>query len=221
MVACGQDVHGGGVGADGGGVDPWGAGLDGEIVEQVAGFEVVGGVEDDVCAAEEGGCVGRGQIGDVGCDSGFGVDLGEAAAGSFGLGQGFSGVLFGEEHLTLEVGGLDEVAVDDGEVADAGPREQTGGSGSGGSAADEGNVSGGELLLASDTDGRKKTLPGIAIAGCCGFRSRWSDGGRAGKCLSHKFSVLRPVGCGVAHLTKPNRDFAHPTAHIWLCSGLN
>ncbi len=45
---CWQDVHGGGVGADGGGVDPGEAALDGEVVDEVAGLEVVGGVEDDV-----------------------------------------------------------------------------------------------------------------------------------------------------------------------------
>ncbi len=44
----GQDVHGGGVGADGGGVDPGFALLDGEVVDEVAGFEVVGGVEDEL-----------------------------------------------------------------------------------------------------------------------------------------------------------------------------
>src|ERR1700679_3841576 len=43
---CRENVHGGGVGADGGGVDPGLGLLDGVVVEEVAGFEVVGGVED-------------------------------------------------------------------------------------------------------------------------------------------------------------------------------
>ena len=38
---------------DGGGVDPWRALFHGEVVDQVAGFEVVSGVEDEVCGAEE------------------------------------------------------------------------------------------------------------------------------------------------------------------------
>ena len=42
----GQDVHGGGVGAYGGGVDPGVGLLDGVVVDEVAGFEVVGSIED-------------------------------------------------------------------------------------------------------------------------------------------------------------------------------
>ena len=48
LKAFGEDVHGGGVGADGGGVDPGLALLDGEVVDEVAGLEVVGGVEDEL-----------------------------------------------------------------------------------------------------------------------------------------------------------------------------
>jgi len=44
----GEDVHGGGVGTDGSGVDPGKAALDGEVVDEVAGLEVVGGVEDEL-----------------------------------------------------------------------------------------------------------------------------------------------------------------------------
>jgi hypothetical protein len=44
----GKDGHGGGVGADGGGVDPGFGLLDAVVVEEVPGFEVVGSVEDEV-----------------------------------------------------------------------------------------------------------------------------------------------------------------------------
>lgn len=44
-AAARKDVHGGGVSAYGGGVDPWGSVADTEVVEQIAGFEVVGAVE--------------------------------------------------------------------------------------------------------------------------------------------------------------------------------
>ena len=47
-VSLRQDVHRGGVGPDGGGVDPGFGLLDGEVVDEIAGFEVVGGVVDDV-----------------------------------------------------------------------------------------------------------------------------------------------------------------------------
>ena len=45
----GEDVHRCGVGADGGGVDPGFGLLDGIVVDEVAGFEVVGGVEYEIC----------------------------------------------------------------------------------------------------------------------------------------------------------------------------
>ena len=63
-----EDVHGGGVGADGGGVDPGDGLLDGVVVDEIAGFEVVGGVEDDLCGGEQLGDVGGDEVGDVGVD---------------------------------------------------------------------------------------------------------------------------------------------------------
>src|ERR1700734_1529866 len=63
----GEDVHGGGVGAYGGGVDPGAVVADAEVVDEVAGFEVVGAVEDDVGGEEAGGVVGD-EVGDVGVD---------------------------------------------------------------------------------------------------------------------------------------------------------
>jgi len=115
----GEDVHGGGVSAYGGGVDPGACVADAEVVDEVAGFEVVGAVEDDVGVEEVGGVLGD-EVGDVRVEVDAGVDAGEVAAGGFGLGKGGACVVFVEEHLALEVGGLDEIAVDEGEVSDAG-----------------------------------------------------------------------------------------------------
>ena len=159
---AGEDGHGGGVGADGGGVDPGDALPHGEVVDQVAGFEVVGGVEDEVGGGEEVGDVGGDEIGDVGGEGDGGVGGEEFAAGGFGLGQGVAGVLLVEEDLSLEVGGLDEVAVDEGEVADAGAGEQRGGGGTGGANADDGDVGAGEGLLAAVADAGKEDLAGVA-----------------------------------------------------------
>ena len=61
-----------------------------------------------------------------------------------GFGKAFAGIGFVEENLALEIGGFDEVAVDEGEGADAGTGEERGGGGSGGSDADDGDVGGGE-----------------------------------------------------------------------------
>jgi len=62
------------------------------------------------------------------------------AAGGFGFGEGVAGVGLIEEDLALEVGRLDEVAVDEGERANAGAGEQRCGGRAGRSAADDGDV---------------------------------------------------------------------------------
>jgi len=158
-----EDGHGGGVGADGGGVDPGFGLLDGVVVEEVAGFEVVGGVEYEVSGAEKFVDVGGDEVGDVGMDDDGGVEERDLAACGFGFGEGFAGVCFVEEDLALEVGGLDEVAVDEGESADAGAGEEGCGCGSGGSDADDGDVGGCEQLLAGGTDAGEENLAGVAI----------------------------------------------------------
>jgi hypothetical protein len=92
-----------------------------------------------------------------------GVDAGEVTAGGFGLGEGGAGVVFVEEHLALEVGGFDEVAVDEGKPADAGAGEKAGSGGSGGSDADDGDVGSAEELLAGGADGGEEDLAGVAV----------------------------------------------------------
>jgi hypothetical protein len=178
-----EDVHGGGVGADGGGIDPRAGVADGEVVEEIAGFEVVGAVEDEVNAGEQGLDVGRDEVGDVGGEADGGVDASEVTAGGFGFGEGLEGVVFVEEHLALEIGGFDEVAVDEGEVADAGAGEEAGGGGSGGSNADDGDVAEGEALLAEGPDAGEENL--ARVAGLVG------DGGGRGAGLA--------VGVGNGH----------------------
>ena len=100
---------------------------------------------------------------DDGIDLDGGVEGGDLAAGGFRLGQGGEGVGLVEEDLALEVGGLDEVAVDEGEVADAGAGEQRGGGGSGGADADNGDACFGEQALALRADAGEEDLPGVAV----------------------------------------------------------
>ena len=161
----GDDGHGRGIGTDGGGVDPGFGLLDGVVVDEVAGLEVVGGVEDDVGGGEEFVNVCGDEVGDVGMDGDGGVEEGDLAAGGLGLGKRLEGVGFVEEDLTLEVGGLDEVSVDEGEGADAGAGEQRGCGCSGGSAADDGDVGCGEHLLAGGADSWEEDLTRIAVVG--------------------------------------------------------
>src|SRR5260370_8298565 len=76
-----EDVHGGGVGAYGGGVDPGLGLLDGVVVDEAAGFEVVGGVEYEVGWGEELVDVGGDEVGDVGEDGDGGVEAAHVAPG--------------------------------------------------------------------------------------------------------------------------------------------
>lgn len=175
--ACGlrrlrEDVHGGRVGADGGGVNPRFGLLDAVVVEEVAGLEVVGGVEDEVGGGEELVDVVRDEVCDVRVDGDVGVEEGDLASGGLGFGERVAGVGLVEEDLALEVGGFDEVAVDKGEGADAGARQEGGGSGSGGSDADDGDVGGGEEMLAGGSYAGEENLAGVTVCiendGICG-----------------------------------------------------
>ncbi len=138
------------VGADGAAVDEGDCVLDGEVVEEVAGFEVVGAVEDEVGLGVAEGLlgVGGGEVANEGIDGDFGVDVREAGSGGLGFGEGLTGVIFGEEGLALEIGPLDQVAVEDGEVADASSCELVGSGAAEGADADDEDAALGYSLLA-------------------------------------------------------------------------
>ena len=57
-------------------------------------------------------------------DADGGVDLRESASSGLRLGDGVCHVPFIEQHLSLQIGDLDEVAVDDCQVTDAGSGEE-------------------------------------------------------------------------------------------------
>ena len=96
-------------------------------------------------------------------DGDAGVEEGDVAAGGFGRGEGVAGVGFVEEDLALEVGGLDEVAVDEGEGADSSACEERCGGRAHGSAAYDGDVGGGKTLLADSADAGKENLTGVSV----------------------------------------------------------
>ena len=173
----GEDVHGGGVGADGCGVDPGDGLTDGEVVDEIAGFEVVGGIQDQVRGGEEFLNVGRDEVGDARVDGDGGVEEGDLAAGGFGFGEGVAGVGLVEEDLTLEVGGLDEVPVYEGEGADACTGEQGGSGRSGGSDADDGDMGVGKVLLSGRADAGKEDLPGVTLRIRDGWLAEMRRGG--------------------------------------------
>jgi len=158
-----EDVHGGGVGADGGGVDPGLPLLDGEVIEKIAGLEVVGGVEDEICRGEEMVDVAGDEVDDVGVNARGGVEELDFTAGGLGLGQGGEGIGLIEEDLPLEIGGFDEVAVDQGQGAHPRASEQSRGCGTGCANADDGDVGLGEQSLSPGADAGEEDLAGVAL----------------------------------------------------------
>ncbi len=114
--------------------------------------------------ASEIGDIAWDEIGDVRVHGDGGVEPGDVAAGGFGFGEAVAGVGLVEEHLALEVGGFDEVAVDEGQGADASAGQQRSRGRTGRSAAYDGDVGAGELELAGFADAGEEDLAGVAVA---------------------------------------------------------
>ena len=91
------------------------------------------------------------------------VDRPELARGRLGLGQVLGDVVLVEKDLPLQVVGLDEVAVDDAERADAGPGEVVGQHGAERTAAAERDPALHECTLAGLAELRETDLPAVTI----------------------------------------------------------
>ena len=155
----GEDVQGDSVAGHGGGVDPGTLLAHGVVVEQVAGFKVVGAVEDEIGVFQKILAVIRRKVFDVGLDGDGGVDLLQLAVGGDGLGQRLGGIALVEQDLALQVAGLDVVAVDDADVAHAGAHQQRTEDRAGGSAADDDDARIRQFALALRADAGKEKLP--------------------------------------------------------------
>lgn len=105
----------------------------------------------------------RNEVGDVRVNCDRGIEECDLAPGGFGFRERFERVGLIEEDLTLEVGGFDEVAVDEGEGADAGAGEQRRGCSSGGSAAYDGDVRTGEKVLPLGPNAGKEYLSRVSF----------------------------------------------------------
>ena len=105
------------------------------------------------------------KVGDVRLDRDLAIEGGNLAGGGNGLGQGLGGVGFIEQRLALEIAGLDVIAVDDADGADAGAGQQSGGGRSGGAAADHGDARGAQALLSFGADAMKQHLARVAFLG--------------------------------------------------------
>ena len=107
--------------------------------------------------------VGGREVGDLGLDDDVAVEGGDLAGGGDGLGQRLGGVGFVEQGLALQVAGLDVVAVDDAQGADAGARQQAGSGRAGGAAAHNGNPGRPQALLSFGADAVEQHLPRVAF----------------------------------------------------------
>lgn len=160
---CGQNREGEAVAADGSAIDPGDSAFDREIVDEVAGFKVVGGIEDEVDALEEVFDVGCVEIDGEGFDGDFAIEEGDFGGGGGGFGALFAGMLFVKKPLPLEVGPLDDITVEDLEVSNTGPGESAGLEGAESTAPNNRNLRCGQARLAFSTKWREADLPRVAV----------------------------------------------------------
>jgi hypothetical protein len=113
-------VHGHGIGTDGGCIYPWPPLFHCVIVDQIACFEVIGAVEDEVRGPEKRMDIRGNEVGDVSVNRDFAVEESNLAPGSLRFGQRVAGIVFVKQHLTLEIALFHEVAINDGKCAHAG-----------------------------------------------------------------------------------------------------
>src|SRR5207245_8295082 len=100
----------------------------------------------------------------------------QLAGGGLRLGLVLGHVVLVEEHLPLEVVRLDEVAVHDADVADAGAYQDVGQDGAQRAAAAERDVAGEQPALARFANAVEAHLPAVAVEGNVGHA--YSSGSR-------------------------------------------
>jgi hypothetical protein len=149
-----------------------------DVVEQEAGCKVVGSIDDQrglrasgLVVTEQSQRVRAGEVGREWAERDFTVDRGEANRGGFDLGQASAGVGFGEQALSLQVGELDHVAVEQREPSarSGHPRTRTrqhfGARAAKSAHAHDRHASGGEAGLALIADAREDDLTLVARRG--------------------------------------------------------
>ena len=132
------------------------------VVEEVSGVEVVAAVDDEVVSSDEVVDVVGGQAQVVGVDVDVGVERAQGQAS--GVDLGLSDAVVCVEDLSLEVGAVDEVAVDEGEVSDASGCEVEGGGGAEAAGAEEKDAGVEEGALSLFADLRDEEVSAVAGA---------------------------------------------------------
>ena len=147
--------------ADASAVNPGNLVFHGDVVEEISRGDVVGAVDDEVDVGEGFDVCGVG-VGNDGVDLDLVIDLLQTPGGGDGFGDLLGGVALVEEDLALEIGQLDEVAIDDSQETDAGAGEELGSDGAERAAADEEQARFCEAILALGADLGKKLLAVIS-----------------------------------------------------------
>ena len=153
-----EDGHGNAVAGHRRGINPGCASFDGKIVDEEARLKVVRAVQDERKIREQLRGVSRGQVGHNALDLDVGIDGAELPFGGDRFRQCVSGIGFVKESLSLQIGGLDKVTVQDSEAADSCADEQICDCSADGSAANQDGASSCEALLAVTAEGPKQHL---------------------------------------------------------------
>ena len=135
------------------------------IVHQVACLEVVRRIEHDIGVAEQIFDVRRNQIRDVWDNLNGRVEESDLALRSFRFRQRLACIGLVKEHLALQIGKLDKVAVDERELPHACPRQQRSRNRTRCPASHNCNMGLRELSLPCLADSCEQDLAGVSLHG--------------------------------------------------------
>src|SRR5207244_7449312 len=96
------------------------------------------------------------ELGDDTCSGDSGIDGAQLLLRGNRFGQGFLGIRFVKKRLALQVGGLDEIAVNDSQLTDASADQKIGGGSADGTAPDDDGAGSEQPFLTFRTDPGEK-----------------------------------------------------------------
>jgi hypothetical protein len=153
-----QDSHGQAVAAHGGSIDPGLTRFHGKIVHQETRLKVVSTVENQIKVFQQLLYVAGVNISDHPFDGDARIDGLQLALRGNGFGENLAGISLIKENLTLQIRGLDEIAIDDSNTTDASPGEEICGRRTNSAAPEHDGAGREESLLTRQADSSKKDL---------------------------------------------------------------
>ena len=135
------------------------------FVQQKPRLEIIGAVENHVAAVAQPEDVARFNVGDDRLDFDRAVDLSQFLRRRHGFGECRGDIGLVVQHLPLQIVQLQEIAIDDSQLADTGPRKGVGNHTSQRAAAADERTAGSQSTLPFFAYGRISHLPGITGEG--------------------------------------------------------